>query len=175
MSIEKTARGWAMWAATVALGVVVAGCAADAGGVAPVSTEGTEGQVQEQSLTQVVTGIVSATGQVVGVCAPLTCCLPTGAEWGTDPLQTGLKALGCSTPAAYTERYGSTNWWMFTKCQQTPALSALVAKYANVAPYNSGYAINECLLLNNLKGLVSGDVFVQFDPTCTSCHNAVAK
>jgi hypothetical protein len=151
------------------LSTILLGCAAG-GDPGAGSVQGTDSPVREESLTQTVTGVVSGTAQTAGVCVPLTCCFPTGGEWADNPFENGLRALGCSAPQAYTERYGSSNWWLFTRCTQSAALTALVLQYANVAPYDSGWAINECLYLN--EGLVGGtDVFVQFDPTCSSCRS----
>lgn len=188
-SIGVASEKKAVWGVGLALvSALATGCAAEVNGATATSetdTSGTSRQIGEESLTATVTSVtgtvttavtstvpttVSTTGQLVGICAPLTCCFPAGAEWGSNDFENGLRALGCTTPQAYTERYGSTNWWMYTKCTQSTALSALIKKYANVAPYNPTIAVNECLLLSNLTTLKLTDVFVAFDPTCTSCR-----
>jgi hypothetical protein len=159
--------------AVVVLSTLIVGCvSASDEGAATVNA--TPAEAREESLTQTVSGVVSGTGQTVGVCAPLTCCFPTGAEWSDNPFENGLRALGCTTPQAYTERYGSTGWWLFTRCHQSPALTALVLQYSSVAPYDSRLAANECLYLNQ-GNLLASDVFVEFDPTCSSCRPAVAR
>jgi hypothetical protein len=149
-----------------------AGCAVDPSVGSP---SGEQVATEDSALVSGVTQTVGGTSAQLGACMPLTCCFPSGAEWGSNPFEDGLRALGCSTPAAYTERYGSDGWWMYTRCHPSVQLTTLVAKYSTVAPYQSTFAANVCLLAVSLVGASPSDVFVQFDPTCTSCRSATTK
>lgn len=178
----RGAHGIALCVVSMILGTVALGCAADAtSGAEGESGAGVASDVAAAEDAKVapegtlLTGTVSGVGQLVGICAPLTCCFPVGAEWNDNAFENGLRALGCTTPQAYSERYGSSNWWMYSKCTSSAALTALVNQYSKVAPFNATITINECLLLTSILHLKLSDVFVAFDPTCTSCKSLVAR
>jgi hypothetical protein len=160
-------------AALVAIASLVA-CAAETSGgePAPSTTEPVEATSHAESLGTGLTGIVGGVAGAVGLCKPLTCCFPSGGGWGSDTFEDGLRALGCSTPAAYSPSAGSSEWWLYTQCKASPQLSQLVAKYSNVAPYDAQFVVNECLALDALTALQLDAVFVEFDPTCNSCKPA---
>jgi hypothetical protein len=126
--------------------------------------------VQTDSLGNVLTGTLGSVTGSVGLCTPLTCCFPTGAEWGSNAFENELKSLGCGVPAAYAESAGSSQWWLYTECPQSAALNALVKQYASVAPYEARFVTNLCLTLDAVGGLRLNSVFVEFDPTCGSCR-----
>jgi hypothetical protein len=169
---DERSRVVAMSSIGILLSLAMGACGAPAEGQvgAEALPSGTHPDAVLGSVTGAATTTVSNTGQAVGVCSPLTCCFPQGSEWGDNPFEDSLRQLGCSTPQAYTERYGSTDWWMFSQCEASPALLALVAAYATVAPYESVVSTNECLYLQSVGSLQANQVFVQFDPTCTSCR-----
>jgi hypothetical protein len=112
----------------------------------------------------------STSEALLGICAPLTCCFPSGGEWKDDPFENGLRALGCSTPHAYTESYGESRWWMYSTCPASVPLTELVLQYATVSPYYSQLVVNECLELHAIGTLDPTEVFVEWDPTCGSCY-----
>jgi hypothetical protein len=156
----------------VVMAGVLGGCAA-----APDETVGATSSAVSSggdALGEGATSTIAQVGDLVGVCSPLTCCFPTGAEWSGDPFENGLRALGCSTPQAYAEHYGESTWWMFTLCPASAQLTALVGAYANVAPYDSAFALNLCLTLDSVDQVLAGQVFVEFDPTCSSCRTVAA-
>jgi hypothetical protein len=108
---------------------------------------------------------------LLGICAPLTCCFPSGGKWSEqDPFERSLKALGCSKPQAYTQSYGQSEWWLYSSCPASLQLTELVLQYATVSPYYSQLVVNECLELQALGSLDPTSVFVQWDPTCSSCY-----
>jgi hypothetical protein len=109
---------------------------------------------------------------VLGICAPLTCCFPGGGGWQDDPFEDQLKSLGCSTPSAYTESYGQSDWWLYSMCPTSTDLVGLVLKYAAVAPYYSRLVVNACLELHALGEVEPTSVFVEWDPTCPGCSYA---
>jgi hypothetical protein len=108
--------------------------------------------------------------QVLGICAPLTCCFPDGGGWDKDPFEDQLRSLGCSTPRAYTQSYGQSDWWLYSSCPASLDVAYLVLQYALVAPYYSQLVVNECLEAHAVGGGDPGAVFVQWDPTCSSCY-----
>jgi hypothetical protein len=116
----------------------------------------------------------AASEPLLGICAPLTCCFPSGGGWSDDPFEDGLRALGCTTPQAYTESYGQSQWWLYSACPLSTQLSALVLQYSTVSPYYSQLVVNECLELHAILGDEVTHVFVQWDPTCSSCYRSNA-
>jgi hypothetical protein len=106
---------------------------------------------------------------LLGICQPLTCCFPSGGNWSQNPFEDGLRALGCATPEAYTESYTQSDWWLYSRCPPSVGLVTLVAQYAAVSPYYSQLVVNECLELHSVLGSDPTDVFVEWDPTCSSC------
>jgi hypothetical protein len=106
---------------------------------------------------------------LLGICTPLLCCFPEGGAWDDDPFEDGLRALGCSRPAAYTESYEQSKWWLYSTCPASVQLAELVLQYADVAPYYSQLVVNECLELHAIGNVDPTEVFVQWDPTCSSC------
>jgi hypothetical protein len=126
-----------------------------------------EGQSQEP--TEKTSGGSEA---LLGICQPLTCCFPSGGGWSDDPFEDGLRALGCTTPRAYTESYGESKWWLYSSCPASIQLTALVVQYATASPYYSQLAVNECLELHAVTGSDPTSVFVEWDPTCSSCYRA---
>jgi hypothetical protein len=105
----------------------------------------------------------------LGICTPLACCFPDGGGWRDDPFEDQLRALGCSTPSAYTESYGQSQWWLYSTCPASVDLTDLVLTYATVAPYYSQLVVNECLELHAVGQLTPTSVFVEWDPTCPGC------
>jgi hypothetical protein len=110
------------------------------------------------------------TEALLGICAPLTCCFPDGGEWSHNPLEDGLRALGCTVPHAYTESYGRSDWWLYSQCPLSVDLVNLVLQYSTVSPYYSQLVVNECLELHALGSGDATSAFVQWDPTCGSCR-----
>jgi len=106
---------------------------------------------------------------LLGICQPLTCCFPSGGGWTADPFEEGLRDLGCTKPQAYTESYGASQWWLYSMCPSSSDLVTLVAAYALVNPYYSQLVVNECLELHAVGQGNATDVFVEWDPTCSSC------
>ncbi len=168
-------RAWLASMVTAMTPLALMACTANVGD-GESTTDTAKSDVHEDSVLSSVgngvTGTVGQVAQTAGLCTPLTCCFPSGAEWGDDPFQRGLKALGCTTPRAYSERYESSQWWMFSQCAASPALTALIVEYATVSPYYATIAINECLYVDSAAALQVNDVFVEFDPTCSSCRVA---
>src|ERR1700693_3207539 len=84
-----------------------AGCAVEAPSQEPgtVAPEVRPGTVTDES-TGLGTGVVGGLTGALGICTPLTCCFPTGAEWGNNAFENGLRALGCTMPAACTQKDG---------------------------------------------------------------------
>jgi hypothetical protein len=118
----------------------------------------------------------SATSEsLLGICTPLLCCFPAGGAWNDDPFENGLRSLGCSEPAAYTESYGQSKWWLYSTCPASLPLTELVLQYATVAPYYSQLVVNACLELHAIGNLAPTEVFVQWDPTCSSCTYSWAR
>jgi hypothetical protein len=107
---------------------------------------------------------------LLGICAPLTCCFPSGGGWADNPFEDRLRSLGCTTPRAYTQSYGTPDWWVYSSCPASLDLTTLVLQYATVSPYYSQLVVNECLLLDGIVGGSPTDVFVQWDPTCETCR-----
>jgi hypothetical protein len=139
----------ALW---IALG---GGCAADGSTGEPEATRASE---ETQALT-------------ISLCQPLTCCFPSGGGWSDNPFENGLRSLGCSEPQAYTESFGQSNWWKYSRCDASLALTMLILKYAVASPYYSQVAVNECLELQAVSEGRPTSVFVAWDPTCPSCYN----
>jgi hypothetical protein len=106
---------------------------------------------------------------LLGICAPLTCCFPTGGGWESNPFEDGLRSLGCTEPHAYTQSYGRSEWWMYSRCPLSAKLTDLVARYALVDPYYSQFAVNACLELDAVGNGQLTSAFVQWDPICGSC------
>jgi len=108
---------------------------------------------------------------LLGICEPLTCCFPSGGQWTEgDPFEDGLRALGCTKPQAYTRSYGQSDWWLYSACPASLSLTDLVLEYATVSPYYSQVVVNECLELQAVADTELTRVFVQWDPTCSSCR-----
>jgi len=105
----------------------------------------------------------------LGICVPLACCFPDGGGWQDDPFEDQLRSLGCSTPSAYTESYGQSQWWLYSMCPASTELSDLVVTYATVAPYYSQLVVNACLEGHALGQDDPTSVFVEWDPTCPGC------
>jgi hypothetical protein len=175
-----------MWSHVLRLGVlggvvlgavpVVAGCvgtvAGDAGGeVAQAAQPDGHEAVRRESLGSSLTGLVGGLAGDLGLCQPLTCCFPSGGGWTSDPFEQGLRALGCTTPAAYSESAGASMWWLYSQCPAGDALNALVAQYS-APPYEAQPVVNECLALGAVTELDLNAVFIEFDPTCNSCRPA---
>jgi hypothetical protein len=167
--------------AMAVLGVLGVGCAVEASPEPsttdrPVVSAGAgacaENGIHDESLTSGLTGALGSLTGAVGLCTPLTCCFPNGGEWGSNAFENSLRALGCTTPHAYSEAAGSSMWWLYTECPASAKLTTLVAQYSKVAPYKSQFVVNACLLLDAVGSLKLGDVFVEFDPTCGSCAPA---
>jgi hypothetical protein len=106
---------------------------------------------------------------LLGICQPLTCCFPSGGGWQDNPFEDALRALGCSKPQAYTESYGQSDWWLYSTCPASLDLTTLVLQYSTVSPYYSQIVVNECLELHAIGGGNATSVFVEWDPTCSSC------
>jgi hypothetical protein len=134
--------------------VVAGGCAVDGSTGDPEATHASEG-------TQALT---------VNLCQPLTCCFPAGGGWSDNPFENGLRALGCTEPQAYTESFGQSNWWKYSRCDASLGLTMLLLKYATVSPYYSQVAVNECLELQAVTGGQPTSAFVAWDPTCATCY-----
>jgi hypothetical protein len=111
----------------------------------------------------------TSTQSLLGICAPLTCCFPSGGGWTHDPFEDRLRSLGCTEPHAYTESYGQSKWWLYSSCPFSLDLITLVLHYATVSPYYSQVVVNECLELHGIVGGNPTDVFVEWDPTCSGC------
>jgi hypothetical protein len=126
----------------------------------------------EESSGEPVERTGASSEPLLGICAPLTCCFPSGGGWNGDTFEDGLKALGCTTPQAYTESYGQSQWWLYSACSASIPLTELVAQYATVSPYYSQLVVNECLELHAVVGAAPTSVFVEWDPTCSSCYRA---
>jgi hypothetical protein len=159
--------------------VIVGGCAAETSPQEPEpssSTGASPGTVSSGTVRTesggLGTGLVGGLTGALGICTPLTCCFPTGAEWGDNPFENGLRSLGCSMPAAYTQKAGSTSWYLYSQCPASAKLDALVSTYAKVSPYDAEFVSNLCLTLNAVGELKLNSVFVEFDPTCASCKPA---
>jgi hypothetical protein len=114
----------------------------------------------------------SSSLSLLGICTPLTCCFPSGGAWASNPLEDRLRELGCTAPQAYTESYQASNWWIYSHCPTSLALTSLVLEYATVSPYYSQLVVNPCLELHALGGNDPLGVFVEWDPTCPNCCNA---
>jgi hypothetical protein len=172
---------WTSAAIALAAFVGLAGCAVDAAptdgsanqGSASEGSAGTPARVtHDVNLLGGVTGTVGGLTGALGICQPLTCCFPSGGGWGSDAFESGLQALGCTTPAAYTQSAGADMWWLYSRCPMSARLSSLVAEYSGVAPYEAQFVVNECLALDAVGSLELDSVFVEFDPTCSSCKPA---
>ena len=105
----------------------------------------------------------------LGICTPLACCFPGGGGWQDDPFEDQLESLGCSTPSAYTESYGQSQWWLYSMCPASTDLVVLVLTHAAVAPYYSQLVANACLETHALGQQEPTSVFVEWDPTCPNC------
>jgi hypothetical protein len=108
---------------------------------------------------------------LLGICAPLTCCFPSGGGWSENPFEDGLRALGCDVPQAYSPSYGQSDWWLYSACPASVQLTTLVLHYALVSPYYSQIVVNECLELQAVGRAQPTRVFVEWDPTCSSCYS----
>jgi hypothetical protein len=149
------------------------GCAADAtGGATDPAADPAPASNESLVHRDSVSGIVGGVGEILGICQPLTCCFPSGGGWGADAFENGLRALGCTTPAAYSQSAGQDDWWLYTQCPASAKLTQLVGQYSKVAPYYAQPVLNECLVLNAVTELKLNSVFVQFDPTCNTCKPA---
>jgi hypothetical protein len=122
-----------------------------------------------QSPTADETPVGQGSQPLLGICAPLTCCFPSGGDWVSDPFEDHLRALGCSTPQAYTESYGRSDWWLYSACPLSVDLTSLILQYSLVGPYYARVVVNECLELHALGAGDPTSAFVEWDPTCPSC------
>jgi hypothetical protein len=104
---------------------------------------------------------------LLGICAPLTCCAPSGGWWEDNDFENGLQSLGCTTPRPYTPRYTASEWWLYSECPPSNALDKLVKKYQDVSPYDSEETVPCVEQL--VPVVIQGAVFVQFDPVCGNC------
>jgi hypothetical protein len=140
---------------------------------AGTATPSTPAKVRSDNLLGTLTnGLTNGVGDLtgaLGLCAPLTCCFPSGGGWTADPFEQELKALGCTTPAAYTESAGASEWWLYTQCPASDPLQAAISAYS-APPYDAQIVVNVCLALGAVTSLDLNAVFVEFDPTCNSCR-----
>jgi hypothetical protein len=94
-------------------------------------------------------------------CSPLQCCFPSeGGGWQDNAFEDRLRALGCSTPAAYA--VSGETLWDWSECPFDLPVIETVFDYAGT-PYDAHFVENPCL------GFHPGAVDVVFDPTCPTC------
>jgi len=84
-----------------------------------------------------------------------------------DAFEAQLLANGCAPSANYVQLNDGT--WFTVSCPATPETDALVAAYANLAPYLAREVTSPvggaCPITVD-----PGQVLVSFDPNCPACH-----